>query len=42
VFTGTAGTFRQRTELSQPQKAILAKLSVAEPPRILDASPATP
>jgi hypothetical protein len=40
VFTGTAGTFRQRTELSQPQRAILAKLNVAEPPRILDAAPA--
>ena len=32
VFTGTAGTFRQRTELSQPQRAIPAKLKVAEPP----------
>ncbi len=40
VFTGTAGTFRQRTELSQQQKAILAKLNVAAPPRILDAAPA--
>jgi hypothetical protein len=41
VFTGTAGTFRQRTELSQQQKAILTKLNIAEPPRILDARPAT-
>lgn len=40
VFTGAAGTFRQRTELSQPQKAILAKPSIAEPPRIIDATPA--
>jgi Transposase DDE domain len=40
VFTGTAGTFRQRTELSQQQKAIFAKLNVAAPPRILDAAPA--
>jgi hypothetical protein len=42
VFTGTAGTFRQRTELSPQHKTILAKLNIAEPPRILDASPATP
>jgi transposase len=41
VFTGTAGTFRQRTELSQQQKAILTKLNIAEPPRILDAQPVT-
>ena len=39
VFTGPAGTFRQRTELSPSQKAILAKLNIAEPPRILDATP---
>jgi hypothetical protein len=30
VFTGPAGTFIQRTELSQPQKALLAKLKVTE------------
>jgi hypothetical protein len=41
VFTGTAGTFRQRTELSQQQKTILTKLGIAEPPRILHAQPAT-
>jgi transposase len=41
VFTGPAGTFRQRTELSQPQRAILSKLKITEPPRILDATPAT-
>ncbi len=39
VFTGPAGTFCQRTELSQPHKAILAKLHIAEPPRVLDATP---
>lgn len=39
LFTGPAGTFRQRTELSQPHKAILAKLRIAEPPRVLDATP---
>lgn len=41
VFTGPAGTFRQRTELSQPQRAILAKLHIGELPRVLDATPTT-
>jgi hypothetical protein len=41
VFTGPAGTFCQRTELSQPQKTLLAKLKITEPSRILDATPAT-
>src|SRR3954469_1019731 len=41
VFTGPAGTFCQRTELSQPQKALLAKLKITEPPRVLDATPTT-
>ncbi|WP_267899544.1 hypothetical protein [Micromonospora craniellae] len=41
MFTGPAGTFAQRTELSQPQKALLTKLKTAEPPRIFDATPAT-
>jgi hypothetical protein len=40
VFTGPAGTFCQRTELSQPQKTLFAKLKVAEPPRVIDATPA--
>jgi hypothetical protein len=41
VFTGPAGTFAQRTELSQPQKALFTKLRITEPPRIFDATPAT-
>jgi hypothetical protein len=41
VFTGPAGTFTQRTELSEPQKALLAKLKITEPPRIFNATPAT-
>src|SRR4051812_11819559 len=41
VFTGSAGTFTQRTELSQPQKALLTKLNITEPPRVLNATPAT-
>jgi hypothetical protein len=40
VFTGPAGSFRQRTELTQPQRTILAKLHIGEPPRILHATPA--
>jgi hypothetical protein len=40
VFTGPAGTFRQRTELTSTQRRILAALGLAEPPRILDATPA--
>jgi IS4 transposase len=41
VFTGPAGTFQQRTELTSAQRRILAALDLAEPPRILDAAPAT-
>src|SRR5262245_40286828 len=41
VFTGPAGTFAQRTELSQPQKTLFAKLEITEPPRVFDATPAT-
>ncbi|MEO3781561.1 hypothetical protein ABGB16_33270 [Micromonospora sp. B11E3] len=40
VFTGPAGTFRQRTELSQPQNALFAKLKGTEPPRVINATPA--
>jgi hypothetical protein len=40
-FTGPAGTFHQRTQLTQPQRTILAKLRIAEPPRVLNATPAT-
>jgi len=39
TFTGPAGSFSQRTELSQPQKVIYAKLKITEPPRVLDATP---
>ena len=31
---GASGTFRQRTEITAPQRAILAKLQLAEPPRL--------
>jgi Transposase DDE domain len=39
-FTGPAGTFRQRTELTAEQKAILAALGQPDPPRVLTATPA--
>jgi hypothetical protein len=40
VFAGPAGTFCQRTELSQPQKALFAKLNITAPPRVINATPA--
>jgi len=42
TFTGPAGTFRQRTETSPAQRAILAKLGVTEPKRIITLEPGTP
>jgi len=40
TFTGPAGSFRQRTEITAPQRAILGKLELAEPPRIQQLTPA--
>ena len=34
TFTGPAGTFRQRTELTKPQRDILKALQIETPPRI--------
>jgi DDE family transposase len=42
TFTGLAGTFQQRTELTSPQRAILAKLDLPEPPRVWQLTPAAP
>jgi Transposase DDE domain len=42
TFTGPAGTFRQRTELTTTQRAILAKLELPEPPRVYQLTPAAP
>jgi hypothetical protein len=42
TFAGPAGTFRQRTELTSAQRAILAKLQLAEPPRVWQLTPAAP
>ena len=40
TFTGPAGTFRQRTEISDAQAAILAQLGIDPPPRIYQLTPA--
>ncbi|GAA1613828.1 IS1634 family transposase [Nonomuraea maheshkhaliensis] len=40
TFTGPTGTFRQRAELTKPQRDILAKLDLPTPKKIVEASPA--
>ena len=42
TFTGPAGTFRQRTQISQPQRDILAKLAIDPPPKICQLTSASP
>ena len=42
TFTGPAGTFRQRTELTKAQRDILAQLSTDPPPKIYQLSAAEP
>nr|WP_233308925.1 IS1634 family transposase [Pseudonocardia terrae] len=42
TFTGPAGSFRQRTELTTGQKKILTALGLPEPRRVFEATPATP
>jgi hypothetical protein len=42
TFAGPAGTFRQRTELTTTQRAILAELQLAEPPRVYQLTPPAP
>jgi hypothetical protein len=41
TFHGPAGTFRQRTEISPAQAAILEQLGIDPPPRIYQLTPAT-
>ncbi len=36
TFTGPAGTFRQRTELTTAQQAIFAKLQLPPPKQIIE------
>jgi hypothetical protein len=40
TFTGPAGTFRQRTELTKPQRDLLAKLAITPPRQIIELEPA--
>jgi len=40
TFTGPAGQFRQRTEITKPQRDILTALDLPEPPRIYQLTPA--
>jgi Transposase DDE domain len=42
TFTGPAGTFRQRTELTKHQRDILAQLKIEPPPRIYQITTVTP
>jgi hypothetical protein len=42
TFAGPTGTFRQCTELTTTQRAILAQLELADPPAIYQLSPAAP
>ena len=39
-FRGAAGSFRQRSEITAAQRAILAKLELTEPPLIQELTPA--
>jgi hypothetical protein len=41
TFTGPAGTFRQRTEITKNQRDILAQLKLDPPPRIYQLTPAS-
>jgi Transposase DDE domain len=41
TFTGPAGTFRQRTEITPAQAAILEQLGTGPPPRIYQLTPTT-
>jgi hypothetical protein len=40
TFAGPAGTFRQTAELTKPQRDLLAKLKIAHPKKIIEATPA--
>ena len=40
TFTGTAGTYRQRTELTKPQRDIFTKLGLTAPKKVIELAPA--
>jgi hypothetical protein len=39
TFTAATGTYRQRTELTKPQRDILAKLNLTPPKKIIELAP---
>jgi hypothetical protein len=41
TFTGPTGVFRQRTELSKPQRDLLARLDIPAPKQIIELAPAS-
>src|SRR5271166_1111356 len=41
TFTGPAGTFRQTAELTKTQRDLFAKLKIAHPKKIIEATPAS-
>jgi hypothetical protein len=41
LFQGPAGAFRQRTQLTKPQRDLLAKLNINSPKKIIQAEPTT-
>ncbi len=41
TFTGPTGLFRQRTELSKPQRDLLSKLDITPPQQMIELAPAT-
>ena len=40
TFTGTAGTYRQRTELTKPQRDLFTKLGLTAPKKVIELAPA--
>jgi hypothetical protein len=42
AFTGAAGTFRQTAELTKTQRDLLARLQIAPPRKITEATSASP
>ncbi|MPY80871.1 MAG: hypothetical protein GEV04_21025, partial [Actinophytocola sp.] len=39
TFTGPAGTFRQLTELTKPQRDLFTRLNVPTPKKIIELTP---
>jgi hypothetical protein len=39
TFTGPSGLFRQRTDLSKPQRDLFAKLDTAPPNQVIELQP---